>query len=99
MIAITFVVASISTLLITALFSVYITSLYYKHRYELKRKVKVDDGEKVNTNLKQKCSYGEKIAKDTNPVYATPIIKGDNPTYGTATIKMDVNPAYASTDL
>ena len=95
MIAITFVTASISTFLITALCSVYITSVYYKHQYELKKKVKVDDDNKLNTNLKQKCSYDGKIAKDTNPVYATPVIRVDNPTYGTTTIKMDVNPAYA----
>ena len=72
----------IITLVVTALIIYIITSLYYKYRYELKEKVKVDDDKKVNT--KQKDPYSGNIAMATNPAYAT-------------TIKMDTNPAYATT--
>ena len=74
-------VTFIITLVVTALISVFITSLYYKYRYELKEKITVDDD-----NTKQKDPYGGNIIMDTNPAYAT-----------TATIKMDTNPAYVTT--
>ena len=79
---ITFVVtyAFIITLVVTALISV---SLYYKHWYELKEKVTVDDDKNYMTE--QRGPYGGNITMDTNPAYAT-----------TATIKMDTNPAYAT---
>ena len=57
------------------------TSLYYKYRYELKKKVTVDDD-----STAQKDPRGGNITMDINPAYAT-----------TATIKMDTNPAYATT--
>ena len=82
-VAITFVVTFIITLVVTALISVIITGLYYKYRYELKEKVKVDDDKNVNT---KQDPYGGNITMDTNPAYGT-----------ATTIKMDTNPAYATT--
>ena len=73
-------VTFIITLVVTTLITYIITSMYYKYRYELKEKVKVDDDKYVNA--KQKDPYGGNITMDTSPPY------------GTATaIKMDSNPA------
>ena len=63
-----------------------ITSMYYKYRYELKEKVKVDDDNNVNTTKLRDPYHGGSIKMDTNPAYGT----------GT-TIKMDIDPAYATT--
>ena len=75
-------VTFIITLVVTALISVIITNLYYKYRYDLKEKVKVDDDKNINTT---QDPYGGNIIMDTNPAYGT-----------TTTIKMDTNPAYAT---
>ena len=80
-IAITFVVTFIITFVVTALICIIIINLYYKYRYGLKEKVKVDD-DKNDTKQKDPCSGN--IAMDTNPAY-------------TSSIKMDTNPAYATT--
>ena len=76
-------VTFIITLVVTALISVIITSLYYKYRYELKEKGKVDNDKNINT---KQDPYGGNITMDTNPAYGT-----------ATTIKMDTNPAYATT--
>ena len=75
----------IITLVVTALISVIITSLYYKHKKSL---------------IRQEHALTEDI-KSNDPAYATTranITMDTNPAYGTATaIKMDTNPAYAAT--
>ena len=75
-------VTFIITLVVTALISVIITSMYYKCRYELKEKVKIDDDKNVNT---EQDPYGGNIIMNASPAYGT-----------TATMKMDANPAYAT---
>ena len=74
-------ISIVVTFIITALITYIITSLYYKYRFEHKKKITVDDD-----NIIQKDPCGGNITMDTNPSYAT-----------TATIKMDTNPAYAIT--
>ena len=79
-------VTFIITLVVTALISVIITSLYYK------RHKSVEGGSHALT---------EDIKSNDPAVYATPranVPMDTNPAYGTtATIKMDINPAYATT--
>jgi len=59
-IAITFAVTFVITL-VTALISIIITRLYYKHQYELKKKIKVDDDDLVQ----------DLVIMDRNPAYVT----------------------------
>ena len=91
-IAITFILACLITLAVTALITYMITS--YKHWHD-KVKGKVDNNRDVS--IEQEGPRGDNITRDNDPIYetVTPVIKVENPTYGTATIKMDVNPAYA----
>ena len=84
-------VTFIITLVVTALISVFITSLYYKHLI-----IKSAINQEGDSH-----SLTENINKRHDPTYATAsanIIMDTNPAYGTtATIKMDTNPAYATT--
>ena len=99
----------IITLVVTALISVIITSMYYNYRYERKRdKAELVNVKKVVNEQKDPLhspSYDNVILKEkeSNLEYALPTstIKMDpNPAYGnTSTIKMDANPAYASTNM
>ena len=86
-------VTFIITLVVTALISVIITSLYYKHLIDHIRK-------SVISQEGHPHALTEDI-KRHDPVYATTRIDipmDTNPAYGTATtIKMDTNPAYAAT--
>ena len=88
-IAITFILACLITLAVTALITYMITS--YKRWHD---KVK---GKEDNNTLEKEGQCGDNINKDNDPIYetVTPVIRVDNPNYGTSTIKMDVNPAYA----
>ena len=80
-IAISTVVTFIITLLVIAPIIYIITSLYYKNKYKLKKKIIVD-----NTSAKPKKNiYDGTIMMDNNPAYDT-----------TATIKMDDGPIYAN---
>ena len=86
-------VTFIITLVVTALISVIITSLYYKHLIDhIKQSVIRQEGDSH--------ALTEDI-KSNDPAYATTranITMDTNPAYGTATtIKMDTNPAYATT--
>ena len=92
MIAITFILACLITLAVTALVTYMIIS--YKHWHD-KVKDKVDANKCVS--LEQEGPRGDNINKDNDPIYetVTPVIRVDNPNYGISTIKMDVNPAYA----
>ena len=84
-------VTFIITLVVTALISVIITSLYYKHHYIKKSVIRQEGGSHALT---------EDI-KNSDPTYAIARVNvpmDTNPAYGTATtIKMDTNPAYATT--
>ena len=75
-------VTFIITLVVTALISIIITSMYYNYQYGLKEKIKVDNDKNFNT--KQKVPYGG-IAMDTNPAFGT-----------ATTIKTNADPAYAT---
>ena len=81
-------VTFIITLVVTALISVIITGMYYKHKsvisqegdtHALTKDIKRDDSTYVTTTKTN-------ITMDTNPAYGT-----------ATTIKMDTNPAYATT--
>ena len=81
-------VTFIVTLVVTALISVIITSMYYKHKSFISQE---GDSHALTEDTKR-C----------DPLYATTtktnITMDTNPAYGTATtIKMDTNPAYATT--
>ena len=71
-VAISIVVTFIITLVVTALICIIMTSLYYKYRYELKEKVKLDD---------DKNTYGGNIPIDSNPAYSTTIKKDTDSIY------------------
>ena len=102
-------VTFIITLVVTALISVIITSMYYNYQYERKQdKAELVNVKKVVTEQKDPLhspSYENVILKEkeSNLEYALPTstIKMDpNPAHGnTSTIKMDANPAYASTNM
>ena len=101
-------VTFIITLVVTALISVIITSMYYKYRHELKQdKTELVDVKKIKTeqqkDQRHNPNYEDIILKKSDPDYAlsTSTIKMDiNPAYGEpSTIKMDANPAYASTNI
>ena len=83
-------VTFIITLVVTALISVLITSLYYKHLSIKSAINREGDSHALTEDVKRH-----------DPTYAT--VSGNitmeiNPAYGTtATIKMDTNPAYATT--
>ena len=85
-------VTFIITLVVTALISVIITSLYYKRHY-IKKSVIRQEGDSH--------ALTEDIKSNDPAAYATTranITMDTNPAYGTATtIKMDSNPAYAAT--
>jgi len=59
MIAITISVTFVITVVITALISIITTSLYYKYRYELREKIRVNDNEIIRSL----------IIMDKNPAY------------------------------
>ena len=77
------------TLVVTALITFIITSLYYKHLTK-KSDVNRSDAHALTEDIKRHGPTGATasagITMDTNPAYGT-----------TATIKMDTNPAYATT--
>ena len=75
-------VTFIITLVVTALVTYIIISLYYKYRYELKGKViEVEDDKSINS----------KQSNDNIPMNTT------NPAYETATtISTNTDPAYAA---
>ena len=82
-------VTFIITLVVTALISVIITSMYYKHKSVISQE---GDSHALTEDIKKH-----------DPIYATAIktnvTMDPNPAYGTAdTIKMDTNPAYATTN-
>ena len=77
-IAISTVVTFIITLVVIAPIICIISSLYYKHKNKLKKKIAVD-----NTNTRPKNLYGDSLMMDSNPAYDT-----------TATIKMNDGPIY-----
>ena len=86
-------VTFIITLVVTALTSIIITSMYYKHLIDRIRSAISQEG--------HPHALTEDI-KRHDPTYATTIktniTMDTNPAYGTATtIKMDTNPAYATT--
>ena len=88
-------VTFIITLVVIALITYIITSLYYKYELKEFKKIIVDNDKNEN---KKNYPYDN---NDANPAYETvSTIKMDtNPAYGTAsTIKMDSNPAYTSTN-
>ena len=72
-IAITIVVTFIITLVIIAPIICIISSLYYKHKNKLKKKIAVD-----NTKTKPKNLYDDNLIMDSNPAYATTTIKMDD---------------------
>ena len=82
-------VTFIITLVVTALISVIITSLYYKHLFKKSLIRQEGDSHALTEDI-----------KSNDPAYATTranITMDTNPAYGTATaIKMDTNPAYAA---
>ena len=82
-------VTFISTLIATALISVIVTSLYYKHLF--KKSVIRHEGESHT------LAEDIKINDLAHATTRANITMDANPAYGTATaIKMDTNPAYAS---
>ena len=81
-------VTFIITLVVTALISVIITSMYYKHKSVISQEG--DSHALTEDNKRHDPSYATTIK--------TNITMNTNPAYGTATaIKMDTNPAYATT--
>ena len=72
-------VTFITTLVVTALTTYIITSLYYKYQYDIKEKIKVDNDKKVNS----KQSDGGNIGMNINPAYTTTIKMDTNPAYAT----------------
>ena len=79
-IAISIVVTFIITLVVIAPIVCIITTLYYKHKNKLKKKIAVD-----NTNTEPKNLYGDNFIMDSGPAYDT-----------TTTIKMDDGPVYSN---
>ena len=76
------------TLVVTALISIIITSLYYKHHYNKKSLI----GQEGDIH-----ALTEDIKSNDPDTTGANIIMDTNPAYGTATtIKMDTNPAYAT---
>ena len=80
--AITFSATFFITLIVTALFSIIITGLYYKYRYVLMEKAKQGD-----LNTKPNDPYGGNITMHANPTYTAD-----------TTIEMDINPADTNTN-
>ena len=80
-------VTFIITLVVTALITYIIASLYYK--YKLKEVIKIIKVDNDKNDNKQKPVYEivSTIKMDTNPAYGT-----------VSTIKMGTNPAYTSTN-
>ena len=85
-------VTFIITLVVTALISVIITSLYYKHHYIKKSVIRQEgDSHALTDDINSNDPAAYAIARVNVPM-------DTNPAYGTATtIKMDTNPAYATT--
>ena len=86
-------VTFIITLVVTALISVIVTSLYYKRHYIKKSVIRQEsDSHAITEDI-----------KSNDPAYAIARVNvpmDTNPAYGTVTtIKMDANPAYATTVL
>ena len=83
-------VTFIITLVVTALSSVLITSLYYKHLIEKSAINREGDSHALTDEIKRHdpayTTASGSITMDTNPAYGT-----------AATIKVDTNPAYATT--
>ena len=84
-------VTFIITLVVTALISIIITSMYYKHLIDrIRKSVISQEGDPHEDINKYDSTYATTI--QTNVTMDT------NPAYGTATtIKMNTNPAYATT--
>ena len=93
----------IITLVATALVSVIITRMYYKHKSVIGQE---GDSHTLTEDAKRRdpastTTTKTNITMDTNPAYgtATTIKMDTNPAYGTATaIKLNINPAYATTN-
>ena len=84
-------VTFIITLVVTALTTYIITSMYYKHLIDHTMKSVINqEGDPHEDNKRHDPAYATTVK--------TNITMDTNPAYGTATtIKMDTNPAYATT--